>query len=59
MSFNNIDEFVYCMDTCHCNNRYEGWCSYYRKDLGEIDDCEYCKKQLQKMREEHERIITL
>ena len=42
----DIEEFDFCYNTCTYHNRYDGWCHYYNKDVSEIDECNYCKKQL-------------
>lgn len=52
---NEIDKFAYCSFTCPHQDRYNGWCNYYYKDLGEIDEqkCEH----IQEVIKEHKRII--
>ena len=54
-NMNEIDKFAYCSFTCPHQDRYNGWCNYYYKDLGEIDEqqCEH----IQEVIKEHKRLI--
>lgn len=47
MMIRTIEQFDYCMNICPHQNRYDGWCNYYYKDLAEIDisQCEVIKKK--------------
>ena len=55
MVWSETDKFAYCSFTCPHQDRYNGWCNYYYKDLGEIDEqkCEH----IQEVIKEHKRII--